>query len=308
MPRPRPLRQRAPPPGLFGGELQHAAWRGRSPSDGRSTRRRSCSPGGPAPPCERSTCRSGPMSASRNSSGSLPAACGQLVDERADGEAVVDGVHRAVPADAGVRDGGAGLDAQVRDRVRDVARAVGELVAVGAGDVGGEARGDRRIGRAVAPGDDRSRAVEAGFEAVRGDAVVVAVLQVVLARPLHAHRGADLAGEPGGLAEEVGLRLAAEGAAEERHVDGDLVDLHLETVGDRRPRVLRRLGGGPDLDETVLHLRHRDHRLHLGVREVRQVVLGRDPARRRGEPGFDVALRAARASRRRAPRPRGVFR
>ena len=85
---------------------------------------------------------------------------------------------------------------------------------------------------------------------------------------------------------------------------GDLLDVDLEAGGDRRPRVLRRLGGGPDLDETVLHLRDGDHRFHLGVREVRQVVLRRDPcatprrAPRRRRPACGPACPP------RAPRPR----
>ena len=55
----------------------------------------------------------------------------QLVDERADREPVVDGVHAAVPADARVRDGRARLDAQVGHVPRDVARAVDEVVGGG---------------------------------------------------------------------------------------------------------------------------------------------------------------------------------
>ena len=66
--------------------------------------------------------------------------------------------------------------------------------------------------------------VEAGLDPLDRDGVVVAVVQVVLAGPgdLHGRAVHRLAEQPG-LDHEVGLRLAAEAAAEERHVDGDVL-------------------------------------------------------------------------------------
>src|SRR3546814_5558043 len=81
---------------------------------------------------------------------------------------------------------------------------------------GGEEGGGRA---AVAPGNRLARRIEADVDLLHRGGVIEAVPDVVLAGPLHAHRRADRAGEPGRLDGEVALRLAAEAAAEQRHVD-----------------------------------------------------------------------------------------
>src|SRR3546814_14200239 len=55
---------------------------------------------------------------------------------------------------------------------------------------------------------------------------------LVRSGPLHAHRRADRAGEPGRLDGEVALRLAAEAAAEQRHVDRHVLLAEAEKIGD----------------------------------------------------------------------------
>ena len=81
--------------------------------------------------------------------------------------------------------------------------------------------------------------------------------------------------EPG-LDHEVGLRLAAEAAAEERHVDGDVLLLQPEALREPRARRLRRLHAGPGLALAVLDAHQRRRRLHRRLREVRDVVLRLD--------------------------------
>src|SRR6185436_9260560 len=102
---------------------------------------------------------------------------------------------------------GGGGERQVVERLQLPAReAVGLEVERGA---------DRGRRYALAPGDELLLRVEPGVDAVRAGRVVVAVADVVLARPLHAHRRAHRARQERRLEDEVGLRLAAEAAAQE---------------------------------------------------------------------------------------------
>src|SRR3546814_1207637 len=79
--------------------------------------------------------------------------------------------------------------------------------------VGREGREERGRGAAMTPGDRLVVGIQADIDLLHRGGVVEAVPDVVLAAPLHAHRRADLAREPGRLDGEVALRLAADAAA-----------------------------------------------------------------------------------------------
>src|SRR3546814_18543427 len=66
----------------------------------------------------------------------------------------------------------------------------------------------------MTPGDRLVVGIQADIDLLHRGGVVEAVPDVVLAAPLHAHRRADLAREPGRLDGEVSLRLAVEAAAQ----------------------------------------------------------------------------------------------
>ena len=142
---------------------------------------------------------------------------------------------------------------------------------------------DGRRSDAVAPGHDLARGVEARVQALRAAGVVVAVAGVVVARPLHAHGHAHLARQQRRLDDEVRLRLAAEAAAEERDVDRDLRLLEPQRLGHFLLRALRVLRRRPDLAALAVDARDRGRRLHRRLVEVRDVVLGGDHPRRRGQ-------------------------
>ena len=73
----------------------------------------------------------------------------------------------------------------------------------------------------------------------RGDGVVVVELQVVLARPHDLDGPPDLLREQRRFGDEIRLRLAAEAAAEQRHVADDVALVDAERRGDRLLRRLR---------------------------------------------------------------------
>ncbi len=222
----------------------------------------------------------------------------EFVDERTDRKAVMNRVHAAIPADARVRDGGADFDAHVRHVPRHVACAVRKLVRGGAGQVRCEGRADRWVRRAMQPGGDPARVIQRSLEVVGSDGVIVRVTHVVLAAPLHAHRRAGLAREECGLADEVRLGLAAERAAQQRDVDRDVRRVDLEVLGNRVARIVRGLRRSPGFDLAILHACDRRQRLHLRVREIRNVVLGTHLACRGRKCCRDIAVRAARRARR----------
>ena len=134
--------------------------------------------------------------------------------------------------------------------------------------------------------------VEPAFHVLRGDGVVVAVMNLVVARPDHLHRRADVLRQQRRFDDEVGLRLAAEPAADERHVQRDLRQVDPQRGGHflaRRLRVLRRR---PDLARAVLHAGQRRGRFHGRVRQMGDVVVGAHARGRRSQRRGDVALRA----------------
>ena len=90
--------------------------------------------------------------------------------------------------------------------------------------------------------------VEAGLEALDRDRMVEAVVDVVLARPDHLDRGAaHFLRDERRLDREIGLRLAPEAAAEQRHIDRDLLGREAERLRHQIVRGLRALHARPDL-------------------------------------------------------------
>ena len=115
--------------------------------------------------------------------------------------------------------------------------------------VGREDRQDGRRRAAVQPRDRLAAGVEPGLEALDRHGVVEAVLEVVLARPGHLdRRAAHRLRQQRRLDHEVGLRLAAEAAAEQRDVDRHLLGRPCRAPRRcRRARRLRALHRRPDL-------------------------------------------------------------
>ena len=178
------------------------------------------------------------------------------------------------------------LGPEVRDREGRVDEPHAELERQLVLRIGGEDRADGRRGAAVQPGDRQAPVVEAGLEALDRDGVVEAVVQVVLAGPGDLHgRSAHRLAEETRLDHEVGLRLAAEAAAEKRHVDGDVLLLQPEPFARARARRLRRLHAGPRLALAAADAHERGGRLHGRVGEVRDVVLGLEALRGLGHRG-----------------------
>ena len=96
--------------------------------------------------------------------------------------------------------------------------------------------------------------------------MVIVVLDVVLARPGHLDRRAELVRQQRRLGDVIGFRFAAETAAEQGDVDGDLVLVQTERPG-RRSAALRVLGRRPNL--AAVRRQHGDRRRHFhrGVRQ-----------------------------------------
>src|SRR2546426_11918358 len=84
--------------------------------------------------------------------------------------------------------------------------------------------------------------IQRRLEMLGGDRVVVVVVDLILAGPRHFDRSADGPREQRGLHDIIGLRLAAEAAAEECHVHLHPVDRDPERLGDLVARPLRVLG------------------------------------------------------------------
>ena len=95
-----------------------------------------------------------------------------------------------------------------------------------------------------------------------------------------------------------GFQPAAEAAAEQVVVDGDLVDRHARGLGGLGLDAGHHLGADPDLAGARRQLHRAVHRLHGGVRQERQLV-GRPRARRPGRAPW----RCRRPTWRRTPSP-----
>ncbi len=189
----------------------------------------------------------GPITSSRKSFGSRPAAARQLGHERLDRERVRDVRDRAEPADARVRDRLGVLDADVGDRERHVDDAHAEL----------ERRlvlrrRARRSRRWSAPrcGAARRPACPARRGRPRGARPRPCGSSELCRSSSRVH--VTLTGLPSIALErtaastrEVGLGLASEAAAEQRDVHGDVVRGHAEPLRDAVARGLRRLEAAP---------------------------------------------------------------
>ncbi|SST12513.1 Uncharacterised protein [Acinetobacter baumannii] len=139
---------------------------------------------------------------------------------------------------------------------------------------------------------------EHGLQALHRDRVEIGEMQVVLAGPLHAQVATgERLGQDRRFQHEVGLGLAAETAAEQGHVDRDLVERQFQALGDALAGHLRRLGRGPDLAGAVLVPGGGDRRFHRRLGQVRQVVLGLDDIPAPGEQRRGIAAVAHHLAR-----------
>ena len=119
--------------------------------------------------------------------------------------------------------------------------------------------------------------------------VVVVEVDVVLARPDHLDRLAELFRQHGRFRAVVGLRFPAEAAAEQRHVTGDVLLVDAHRGGHRLLHRLRILRRRPDGDLAVAEFGDRRRRLHRRVRRQRRVVGGFEDLAAFGELRVDVA-------------------
>ena len=163
--------------------------------------------------------------------------------------------------------------------------------------VGGKCRGDGRRDAAVPPGDHLAVLVEAGLDPFRRDGVEEVVTHVILPRPLHLYRRPERLRKQRRLEREVALRLAAESAAEQGDVDGDVVLGNSEGLGDVFPGPAGTLHGRPDFGLAVPYIGDRDGRLHAGMRQMRQVVFADNHLVGGLQGGVHVALLAHHQAR-----------
>ncbi|MNX86491.1 hypothetical protein D3C86_1183770 [compost metagenome] len=205
----------------------------------------------------------------------LPGLVRQLIDEALDREAVGNVRHRAIPANAGVHRRFRVFQANVGNRVGHVGEAHAQLESRLVIHARREQRGDARRHRAVQPTGRQAILVQAGLEVFRRHGVEVGTMDVVFTGPLHPHRFArEFLGENGRLDDEVRLGLATETAAQQRHVERDVIERQTEALTDSCAGDLRRLARPPGFAHAVLVAGDGDHWFHRRLRQVRQVVGG----------------------------------
>ena len=89
---------------------------------------------------------------------------------------------------------------------------------------------------------------------------------------------------------EVAFRLSAKAAAEQRDVDRHVLAFEAEFLGQLLLRVAGALHRRPSLAFAVGDAHRGGRRLHRRMREVRDVIFGRDRLRRRGQRLVGVAV------------------
>ena len=142
------------------------------------------------------------------------------------------------------------------------------------------------------PGDHLAVLVEPGLDALHRDGVQEAVANIVFPRPLHLHRRAEFLREQRRFEREIAFRFAAEPAAEQRDVDGDVLLGDAERLGDVLARAAGALHRRPDLGLVALDVGDRDRRLHADMGEMRQIIFADDHLVGALQRGVDVALLA----------------
>ena len=147
----------------------------------------------------------------------------QLGHERLHGKRVRHVGHRPEPADTGMRDGFRVLDAQVGNVVRHVDQPHALLerrLVLGIRPKQGD---DARRCAAVQPGHRLAPSVQSCLQVLHRHRVEIVVVDVVLARPGNLDRlASELLRQQRGFDREVRFGLAAETAAQKRHVDRDV--------------------------------------------------------------------------------------
>ncbi len=214
-----------------------------------------------------------------------------LRDEGLHGEGVRNVGHGTEPADARMGLRFRRLDPHIADIEGLVDGGHVQFRRLFALGLQGERGCDGRRGAAVQPRHDLAIGIQAAFQVLVRDRVEVIVAQIVLARPC------DLDGfavhglrQQRGFGGEVRLGFAAEAAAQQGDVDLDVFGLDLQVLGDDLGGGLRGLHARPDFALAVLDARHGGGRLHGGMREVGQVVLGLHPPGRGGQGRHGVAV------------------
>ena len=155
---------------------------------------------------------------------------------------------------------------------------------------GHEGRKNGRCRTAVPPRDHLAVLVEAGFDSLRRNGVKEVVAEIVLTGPLHPDRCTDRFREQCRLQHEVAFRFTAEAAAQQRDVDGDILDGDVERLRQIFAGAAGALYGSPDLDLAVGEIGRRHRRLHARVGQMRQIIFAGDDLVGALECRFDIAI------------------
>jgi len=178
-------------------------------------------------------------------------------------------------------------DAQVGDRIGQIGGTFdrGEVDAVlDCHALEGGARHDRLADDVVRPGGDIALGIETRLHRMHIGWTVTPALHVVIARPLHFYRPRPAEGfrHLNRLRHHIGIehRAPAKAAAGAHHMQLHLVWRH---TGDLRRDILievRHLVPGPDLDDSILHLRHRVQWLERRMGQIGESKCGLERFRR----------------------------
>jgi hypothetical protein len=142
----------------------------------------------------------------------------------------------------------------------------------------------------MTPGNHRAGFVDARLDPLGRDRVEEIVVNVVLARPLHAHRRFQLTRKQRSLDRVIAFRFAAETATEQGDVHGHRVRLQAERLRDVVMRAAGALHRRPNLGRCVSDVRGCSRRLHADMGEMRQVIFADDHLVGALQRRVDVAL------------------
>ena len=135
--------------------------------------------------------------------------------------------------------------------------------------------------------------VEGHFDALDRDRVVEAVTEIVLAGPLHQdRRAAHFLRDEGCFLDVVGLRLAPKSATQKRHMQRDILGLHLQGRDNVVLCAEWTLCRGPYLALPVLNLRNGNERFHGRLTDVGRMIIGRERLLSCFESSVGIALLA----------------
>ena len=200
--------------------------------------------------------------------------CGQFIDERMNGERVINVRYRAHPALPDVILRGPVFGAMVRNIVGQIhpAHAHFEFLSIPGRGIEGGADGGEDA--ALQPSGRAALGVGAGFHVHGRYRMIEVELDIFFAAPDYLHRLVELLCEDGSFGYVIRFRLAAEPSAQQGNVADDVFLLDAECGGYGLLHGLRILRCRPDGGLAVLHFGYRGGRFHWGVRQHRYIIFG----------------------------------